>query len=85
MKQQEDDEGRREMAGALIAVMLGAISFATIQAELYAGGLYIRRTTLPSGAERFIIFRRCNGEVWDSFTFEGEEEDSLDPQHESVA
>jgi hypothetical protein len=76
MKMQEDDEGRREMSHALISVMMGALPFETLQAELRTGGLYMRRMTLPSGAERFIVFERRNGQVWDTFTFHGEE--SLD-------
>jgi hypothetical protein len=76
MKMQPDDEGRREMAHALLCVMMGAVPFDEIQAQLRAGGLYMRRLTLPSGGERFIVFERRNGEVWDSFTFHGEE--SLD-------
>jgi hypothetical protein len=74
MKMQEDDEGRREMASALVQVMIGTIPFATIQAELRSGGLFMRQLTLPTGAERFIIFERSNGKVWDSFTFEIEDD-----------
>jgi hypothetical protein len=76
MKTQPDDEGRREMAHALISVMMGAIAFDDIRAELRTVHLDARRLTLPTGAERFVIFHTSNGKVHDSFTFYGEE--SLD-------
>lgn len=76
MKQQEDDDARLEMGRTLILVMMGVVPFDTIQAELRTGGLYMRQLTLPSGAERFIIFERSNNKVWDSFTFEGDDEDA---------
>jgi hypothetical protein len=85
MKTQEDDEGRLEMERALIMVMMGIVPFDTIQEELRTGGLYMRQLTLPTGAERFIIFQRSNNTVWDSFTFEGDEEDSLNPRDDEHA
>jgi hypothetical protein len=73
MKQQEDDEGRREMSQALLGILAGVNTVDDLQRQLHPAGLHLRQVELPSGGCRFIVIERKNGKVWDSFTFYGED------------
>lgn len=73
MRMQDDSPERREMSQALFLVLAGVNDLADIRSQCLAGGLDIRRIVLADGADRFIITERRNGQVWDSFTFYGQE------------